>query len=51
MPETDNSAGDLPKEESRATSEQVKGAKRVPLTDEQILAAHVGELAPRFCQN
>src|SRR5258708_229193 len=46
MPETDNTAGDLPKEESRATSEQARAAKRVPLTDEQILAAHVGELAP-----
>ena len=46
MPETDNTAGDLPKEESRATSEQARAAKRVPLTDEQILAAHIGELAP-----
>lgn len=46
MPETDNTAGDLPKEESRTTSEQARAAKCVPLTDEQILAAHVGELAP-----
>ncbi len=38
MPETDNMAGDLPKEESRATSEQAR--------DEQILAAHIVELAP-----
>lgn len=46
MPETDNTAGDLPKGASRATSEQARAAAREPSREEQILAAQVGELAP-----
>jgi len=46
MPETDNTAGDLPKGASRATSEQAQAAAREPSTDEQIRAAYVGRLAP-----
>jgi GrpB-like predicted nucleotidyltransferase (UPF0157 family) len=46
MPETDNTAGDLPKGASRATPEQVQAAAREPSTDEQIRAAYVGEPAP-----
>src|SRR6266516_1124399 len=46
MPETDNTAGDLPKGASRATSEQAQAAAREPSTDEQIRAAYVGEPAP-----
>ena|SRR2546421_1164712 len=45
-PETDNTAGDLPKGASRATSEQTQVAAREPSTDEQIRAAYVRELAP-----
>lgn len=46
MPGIDNTAGDLPKGVSSATSEQARAATHVPLTEEQIRAAHVGELAP-----
>ncbi len=46
MPGTDNTAGDLPKGASRATSEQAQAAAREPSTDEQIRAAYVGKLAP-----
>ncbi len=46
MPGTDNTAGDLPKGASRATSEQAQAAAREPSTDEQIRAAYVGEPAP-----
>src|SRR6266516_40707 len=46
MPETDNTAGDLPKGASRATSEQAQAAAREPSTDEQVRAAYVGKLAP-----
>ncbi len=45
MPGIDNTDGDLPKGASRATSEQTRAATHVPLTEEQIRAAHVGELA------
>ena len=38
----DNTAGDLPKEASGATS----AANNVPMTEEQMRAAQVGELAP-----
>jgi len=38
MPETDNAAGDLPKAK--------EAAMYVPMTEEQIQAAHVGRLAP-----
>jgi GrpB-like predicted nucleotidyltransferase (UPF0157 family) len=43
---TDNTAGDLPKGASRATSEQARAATHVPMTEEQIQAVRIGELAP-----
>ena len=46
MPGIDNTAGDLPKGASSKTSEQALAATHVPLTEEQIRAAQVGELAP-----
>jgi GrpB-like predicted nucleotidyltransferase (UPF0157 family) len=46
MPEIDNTAGDLPKGASRATSEQARATTYVPMTEEQIKAVHVGELVP-----
>src|SRR2546422_6724524 len=46
MPGTDNTAGDSPKGASRAPSEQTQAATHVPLTEEQIRDAHVGELVP-----
>ncbi|HEX9135173.1 MAG TPA: GrpB family protein, partial [Ktedonobacteraceae bacterium] len=42
----DNTAGDLPKGASRLPPEQARGATRQTLTEEQIRAVHVGELAP-----
>ena len=42
----DNTAGDLPKEASGATSEQARAATHVPMTEEQMRAVQVGELAP-----
>jgi GrpB-like predicted nucleotidyltransferase (UPF0157 family) len=46
MPGIDNTGGDLPKRASSATSGQTRAATHVPLTEEQIRAAQVGELAP-----
>ncbi len=46
MPGTDNTAGDAPKEASRETSEQPRVAASVPLTEEQLRAATIGELTP-----
>ena len=46
MPEIDNTAGDLPKGASSTTSEQARATTYIPLTEEQIRAAQVGELAP-----
>ena len=45
MPGTDNTAGDSSKGVSKATSEQARAAF-VPSTEEQIRAAHIGELTP-----
>ena len=42
----DNTAGDLPKEASGAASEQFRAATHVPMTEEQMRAVQVGELAP-----
>src|SRR6266566_5910051 len=46
MPGTDSTAGDLPKGASRAPSEEARAAAREPSNEEQIRAAHVGELTP-----
>jgi GrpB-like predicted nucleotidyltransferase (UPF0157 family) len=46
MPGTDNTAGDSPKGASRETSEQPRAASSVPLTEEQLRAATIGELKP-----
>jgi GrpB-like predicted nucleotidyltransferase (UPF0157 family) len=46
MPGTDNTAGDLPKGASEATSEQAQANVREPSTEEQIRDAHVGGVAP-----
>jgi len=42
----DNTAGDMPKEASEAASEQFRAATHVPMTEEQMRATQVGELAP-----
>jgi GrpB-like predicted nucleotidyltransferase (UPF0157 family) len=42
----ENTAGDLPKEASGAASEQFRAATHVPMTEEQMRAVQVGELAP-----
>ena len=46
MSGTDSTAGDSPQGASGAPSEQARTADRVPLTEEQIRAAQVGELVP-----
>src|ERR1700737_4141802 len=46
MPGTDNTAEDLPKGVSEATSERAQANVREPSTEEQIRAAHVGGVAP-----
>lgn len=46
MPETDNTTGDSPQEESRAATEQSKAAPRLPSTEEQIHAARIGGATP-----
>jgi GrpB-like predicted nucleotidyltransferase (UPF0157 family) len=46
MPEIDNTAGDTPNGENRVTSEQARAATHVPLTEEQLRAATLGELVP-----
>ncbi|HEY6284718.1 MAG TPA: GrpB family protein [Ktedonobacteraceae bacterium] len=46
MPGTENTTGDSPDEASRAESEQADVAAYMPLTEEQIQAAQVGELVP-----
>jgi len=46
MPETENTTGESPNEASRAESEQAEMASYTPLTEEQIRAAQIGELAP-----
>ena len=46
MPETDNTTGDSPQEESRAATEQSKAAPRLPSTEEQIQAARIGGATP-----
>ena len=46
MPETDNAAGDTPKRENRATSEQFQKTAHMPMTEEQMRAVQIGELAP-----
>ena len=45
MPETENTTGDLPNEDSRAESNK-PAITYTPLTEEQIRAAQVGELVP-----
>ena len=46
VPWTDNRAGDLSKGACRVPSEQAWAATHLPMTEEQIQAVHVGELAP-----
>ena len=46
MPGNENTTGDSPDEASRAESEQADVAAYMPLTEEQIRAAQVGELVP-----
>ena len=46
MPGTENTTGDSPNEDSRAKSNQAEVTAYVPLTEEQIRAAQVGELVP-----
>src|SRR5947209_3490585 len=46
MPGNDDAAGDSPKGTSRVTSEQGKVTTYGPSTEEQILAARIGEVTP-----
>ncbi len=46
MSEIKQAAGDAPKEESSVTAVQAPSSTYVPLTEEQIRAAQVGELVP-----
>ena len=46
MPGTENTTGDSPNEDIRAQSNQAEVTAYVPLTEEQIRAAQVGELVP-----
>jgi GrpB-like predicted nucleotidyltransferase (UPF0157 family) len=46
MPGTENTTGDSPDEASRAQSQQADVAAYMPMTEEQIRAAQVGELVP-----
>ena len=46
MPGTENTTGASPNEDSRAQSNQAEVTAYVPLTEEQIRAAQVGELVP-----
>ena len=46
MPGTENTTGDSPNEDSRGQSNQAEVTPYVPLTEEQIRAAQVGELVP-----
>src|SRR5260370_31224381 len=41
-----NTAGDLPLSASGAASEQFRAATHVPMTEEQMRAVQIGELAP-----
>ena len=47
MPENDNTAGDLSAGTSKTTSKRVQVPEQAPLTEEQIRAAHVGEVVPQ----
>lgn len=46
MPEIGNSAASLSKGTGGETSEQALDGARVPLTEEEMRAIHVGELTP-----
>jgi GrpB-like predicted nucleotidyltransferase (UPF0157 family) len=46
MPENDNTTGDSPQEASSVTWEQARAVTNVPLTEEQLRAATIGELVP-----
>lgn len=46
MPGFDNTSADSPEEIDRATPEQAQVATHLPLTEEQIRAAQIGEPAP-----
>ena len=46
MSEIDNTSRDLPEETGEAAAEQVPVETRVPMTEEQIRAAQIGELTP-----
>src|SRR5436305_4921929 len=46
MPETENTSGDVQNKDSRKPSDQAEMTAYVPSTEEQIRAAHVGELVP-----
>jgi len=48
MPETENTTGVSPNEASRAESEQTGVISFTPSTEEQILAAYIGESVPQF---
>src|SRR5438270_309891 len=46
MPGTENTIGESPNEDSSSLSDQAEMTEYVPSTEEQILAAQVGELVP-----
>src|SRR3984893_14548592 len=46
MPDTDNTAADLPHGTGGSTSEQAQTAPRLPTTEEQLQEIHIGGMAP-----
>ena len=46
MPVTNNTTGDSSQEPNRVASEQARATTFVPQTEEQLRAAHIGELTP-----
>src|SRR5690348_10360665 len=48
MPEAENASGESLDESSSADSEQSKSAAFTPSTEEQILAAHMGNPVPQY---
>ena len=50
MPEAENTTGQSPSEDSRAESEQAEVASFTPMTEEQLLAIHIGELVPKYAR-
>ena len=46
MPDSDDPTGDAAQEDKGTPAEQIRAASQAPMTEEQIRAAQVGELAP-----